>query len=57
MYASPEPVLLADRARPAKHATPCALCPWPIQPGERIADLADSGGAIHVSCASSAASL
>jgi hypothetical protein len=49
---SPQPVLLAVAARTARHSAACALCGWTIHPGQRVADLADGSGAIHVSCAS-----
>lgn len=49
------PPPIADHARVADRAQPCAACGHAILPGQRMAELAADGGAIHVSCASSAA--
>ena len=47
--------LIADHARTAGWGSGrCAVCDWPIQPGNRIADLADGSGLIHVRCAAKA---
>lgn len=52
MYASPEPVLLASNARAADRPMACVLCPRPVEPGDRVADLADGRGPAHLGCAS-----
>lgn len=53
-YTSPEPVLLASRARTAAWPMNCALCPYSIMTGQRYAELAD-GTTAHVTCIAAAA--
>jgi hypothetical protein len=54
-YASPSPVLIAERARDASAAARCVLCRVAVRRGDRVADLAaDGGGLVHVGCASKA---
>jgi len=52
-YASPEPRLLGERARDARHLERrCCLCPRPVTPGQRIADVAGGQGVAHLACIS-----
>lgn len=45
--------LVAENARTARQLARCALCPRAILPGrDRIADLPDGHGVVHVACAS-----
>jgi hypothetical protein len=50
-YTSPAPKLLGERARGASHhERRCCLCPLPVTPGMRIADVAVGQGAAHLAC-------
>jgi hypothetical protein len=51
---SAEPLLLAERARQATFSGTCALCPFPVTPGERVARLVSAGKVVHVACAARA---
>lgn len=50
-YQSPEPRLLAERARTARSTGRCCLCPRPVAKGERVADVVSGRGLAHLSCA------
>lgn len=53
-YFSPRPILVADQAqRATAHHGPCAGCGYAMLAGDRVAQLADGTGTIHVSCAAS----
>jgi hypothetical protein len=52
-YASPRPLLLAEHARDARRAGDCALCPYGIRTGQRVAQLA-GGELVHTWCAATA---
>jgi hypothetical protein len=49
-YRSPEPCLLAERARTAHRGSSCCLCPRPVRPGQRVADVVGGRGPAHLGC-------
>lgn len=51
VYESPQPQLLAERARTAASAASCCLCPRPVKQGQRVADVVGGLGVAHLGCA------
>jgi hypothetical protein len=46
---------LAENARTARfYMDRCAGCGLPVEPGQRVADLADGAGIVHVACVAAA---